>query len=313
MTAGWVASTVRGRALLRRSVGVEGVRAIADADTWQEARTKLRSTPYGERVSETADRSEAHHHAAATTLWHLRVLAGWLPPDATVLTRLAAGPFEMANIERHVAGLTGTVPDRGRSDGPYALGSLAAAWPRIATATSGQQVRAALSGSVWGDPGGTDEAALALGVRVGWARRLLHASPIARPWASGMLTVLAARDRFAFERPIAEVTGREFDRALGHGWRSASTLAELATRVPDSASWVLGGIEVPAGLWRAELAIIRRVAADAEPLARSGRYGRDTMVAVLALLLVDLWRMGAAIEAAGRGATGREVFDAVAA
>ncbi len=313
MTAGWVAGTARGRALLHRSVGVTTARSIAEAASWPEARRELRSTPYGAHLPETADRAMAHRTAAAATLWQLRVLSGWLPPGASALTRLAAGPFEMANIEIHAARIAGSVPDRAPSERPLPLGSLAAAWPRVAGAMNGEQVRAALSGSVWGDPGGVDEAVLALGMRVGWARRLLRAAPIARPWASGMLAVLVAREHFAYERPIAEVTGHEFDRELGRSWRSASTLAEIATRLPDSASWALDGVDDPAGLWRAELAIVRRVVADAEPLARSGRYGRETMVAILALLLVDLWMVGASIEAAGRGATGSEVFDAVAA
>ena len=51
---------------------------------------------------------------------------------------------------------------------------------------------------------------------------------------------------------------------------------------------------------------------DAHTLATSGRYGRDSAIAVMALLLVDLWLVTAAIEAAGRGRRAWEVFDAVA-
>ena len=313
MTAGWVAAAVRGRALLRRSVGPSGAHTIAGAGSWPEAARALRATSYGERLPERADRAVAHRAAAESTLWQLRVLAGWLPPGATGLTRIAAGPFEIANIEFHVARLLGSAPDRGRLGEPLPLGSLATAWPRVSAAASIDQVRSTLSSSVWGDPGGNGPATLVLGLRVGWARRMLRASPLARPWASGMLAMLVARERLLFDRPIAEVTGRELDRVLGRGWRSASTPAEVAARTPDSASWSLTGIDDPADLWRSELAIIRRVVADARPVARTERYGRDTVVAVLALLLVDLWWVGAAIEAAGRGATGTEVLDAVVA
>ena len=313
MTAGWVAAAVRGRALLRRSVGRPGALELAGAGSWPEAASTLRATPYGEHLPERADRAAAHRAAAASTLWQLRVLAGWLPPGATGLTRIAAGPFEIANIELHIDRLLGSAPDRGRLSEALPLGSLATAWPRVSAATSIDQVRSALSSSVWGDPGGNDAAMLVFGLRAGWARRLLRASPLARPWASGMLAMLVARERFVFDRSITEVTGRELDRVLGRGWRTGSTPAEVAARTPESASWSLAGIDDPADLWRSELAIIRRVTTDARPVARTGRYGRDTVVAILALLLVDLWRVEAAIEAAGRGTTGAEVLDAVEA
>lgn len=313
MTAGWVAGTVRGRALLHRSVGSVGARSIADAESWPAARRELSATPYGAHLPDDADRMAAHRAAAIATLWHLRVLAGWLPPGATGLARLAAGPFEIANIEHRLARVSGASDDRARSTEPLPLASLAAAWPRVEIATSVDRVRAALSGSVWGDPGGTDAPTVSLGLRVGWARRLQRASPLARPWGSGMLGVLIAREQFAFERPIGDTTARELDRALGRRWRSASTVAELRDRLPDPATWALAGVDDPSSLWQAELAVIRRVVADAEPMVRSGRYGRDTMVAVLALLLADLWRVGAAIEAAGRDATRTGVFDALAA
>lgn len=313
MTAGWVAGTVRGRALLHRSIGLVGARAIAEAESWPAARGELGTTPYGVHLPDDADRVAAHRTAVTATLWHLRVLAGWLPPGATGLARLAAGPFEIANVELRIASLSGAPDDTARPIEPLPLASLAVAWPRVAIATSADQVRASLSRSVWGDPGGTDASAMALGLRVGWARRLQRASPLARPWALGMLGVLIAREQFAFQRPIGEITAHELDRALGRRWRTASTLAELRERLPEPAVWALAGIDDPSSLWRAELAVLRRVFADAEPIVRSSRYGRDTMVAVLALLLVDLWRVSAAIEAAGRGASRTGVLDADAA
>lgn len=310
MSVGWVGATVRGRALLQRCAGPSAARAIAEAGSWDAGRRQLAATPYGGRVPERASRATARHAAAAATLWQVRVLAGWLPPNATGLARLAAGPFEIANIEARVAELIGTRPV-GAVD-PFALGSLGAAWPHIAGARTIDEVRSMLASSVWGDPGSTDEASIALGLRVGWARRLARLSPLTRPWGDGMLAVLVARERFAFERQIAEPTARQIGRALGRGWRSASTSGELATGIPETASWPFAGID-DTDLWRAELAIVRRVTADAEPIARSGRDGRDTVVAVLAMLLVDVWRLGAAIEGAGRGAVAGEVLDAIAA
>jgi hypothetical protein len=60
------------------------------------------------------------------------------------------------------------------------------------------------------------------------------------------------------------------------------------------------------------VAVVSRVSDDANKIAESGRNGRNTVAAVMALLLVDLWRVAAAIEAAGRELAPVEVFDDVA-
>jgi hypothetical protein len=307
VSAGWVAATVRGRDLLHRVVGPTSARAMAAALSWPDARDTLGGTFYGAQLPADADRTTARRAAAAATTWQFRVLAGWLPPAATGLARLAAAPMEIANIEHHLAHFDGLEPPA-----PLPLGSLAVAWPRVVAATSGQEVRAALQRSVWGDPGGDDRIAIALGLRVAWARRVMRSTTAARPWAQGTLAVLIAREKFAFDRPIREVTGRNLDVLVGTHWRAATTLADLAERLPDSANWALDDIGSPADLWRAELAVVERVGSDARPLAASGRYGRETVIAIMALLLVDLWRVTAAVEAAGRGPAGAEVFDAVA-
>ena len=76
---------------------------------------------------------------------------------------------------------------------------------------------------------------------------------------------------------------------------------------------LLDGIEDVAQLWLGEVALVRRVARDAGAVVAAGRRDRDSVVAQLALLLVDLWLVEVAIESAGRGDAGREVLDAFAA
>ena len=143
VTAGWVAGTVHGQALLHRSVGLVGARAIAESASWPVARGELNATPYDAHLTDDADRDAAHRCAATATLWHLRVLAGWLPPGATGLARLAAGRFEISNIEGRIARVSGA-PDAPSIE-PLPLASLATAWPRVAIATSADQVRAAIA------------------------------------------------------------------------------------------------------------------------------------------------------------------------
>jgi len=308
VTAGWAASVTRGRSLLDRTVGLDGARFIAAAPSWAEARSALAATPYGRDLAADAGRAEARRVAAASTVWHFRVLAGWLPPGGAGLARLAVAPVEISNIEGHLARLSG-------SDGEQAvpLGSLAVAWPRVSAAANEADVRSVLSRSAWGDPGGTDAVSIAAGLRIAWARRVRGAAELARPWAMGGLALVVARERWAFDRDINDAAAHELDRLLSRHWRAATSVPDLADRLPRSASWVLADVDTPDELWRCELALLRRVVADSSPVAAAGRYSAATVVAIAALLLVDLTRVTAAIEVAASEPSRIEVFDAVAA
>ncbi len=309
MTVGWVAATMRGRALLRRTAGVAGARAIAAAASWEAARDLLAGTVAGRGLPPEADRRQARSAASAATVWQLRVLAGWVPPASTGLVRLAAGPVEITDIEAHLAALEG-----GPRHDPVPLGSLGTAWPAVGRTTSAEAARDVLRRSSWGDPGGTDRVSMALGLRVAWLRRIqVVVGRRAAPWAGGALAVVVARERYAFERDISPVTARDVDRALGRQWRAADSIAELADLLPPSVRWPLTGIDRADDLWRAERAVVQRVAEQAGHRAVAGGADRATLTAVLAVLLVDLWRVHAAIDLAGRGPAGGEAFDAVAA
>ena len=279
----------------------------AAAGGWHDARTRLLTTTYGTELSPTADRASARRTARQATLWQIRVLASWLPPANGRLAHLAAAPFEISNVEQHLSRLAGQP-----IDDPMPLGSLSAAWNRVRLATSPEQVRSELARSTWRDPGGVDRAAITIGLRVAWGRRVATQVPDARAWAHGGLASLIAGERFVFDRDINEATSRELDRLFGTPWRQAVDIADLADRLPFSANWVLAGIETASDLWRCETAVLHRVVHDAEPIATSGAPTRRAVAAILALLLVDLWRVSASIEAAGRGPASTEVLDAVA-
>jgi len=308
VTAGWVAASTRGRALLRRTIGADVARSVAVAESWPSARDDLRATVYGVELPSTADRRTARRAAATATAWQLRVLAGWLPPASSGLARVFAAPIEIANIQAHLAQLTtGTALSP-----PVPLGTLGVAWSAVAGLRSADQVRSVLARSPWGDPGGADRATISLGLQVAWARRLARQAPVAATWAHGGAALLVAREQFAFDRSIADVTGRELDRLLGTAWRGASTTPELTERLPKSARWIFANVTSADDLWHAETTLLHRVATDSERVNAAARNGRDAVAAIMALLLVDLWRVDAAIEAAGRAPIVTEVFDAVA-
>jgi len=307
VSAGWVAGSVRSRLLARRRVGREGVRSIAGASSPAEAIELLARTPYGHDVDATMSAADARHAIARTALWHLRILAGWLTPQGADTVRTLAGWFEIANIEAHLAGLSGS-PDGMR----FELGALGVVWSRVRAATSPDEVRAILVSSSWGDPGGESAPEMAVGLRLSWARRLYEGVPVAAEWAAGYAAITVAAELAAFHRTLTGPASSQAVRVLGGGWKDAgwSEPVEVAARLPGTARWVLDGIEDWTQLWLAEGAWRRRVEDDALRLVARSGTGPDVVVGAAALLLVDAWLARAALEAAAWGDVGREVLDA---
>lgn len=143
MSGAWVAGVTRARALVRRRLGESGTRRLGRAETFEAAVEALAGTPYGHDVRPGQDRDAAAHAVAATLLWHLRVLAGWVPPGGADVMRLLARWFEIANVDAALAG----------RDARFRLGALATSWPRLEQAGTPQALRAGLASSAWGDPG----------------------------------------------------------------------------------------------------------------------------------------------------------------
>ena len=145
MSAGWVAGSARGRLLLGRRLGRGPALDLARAGSADEALAALAASPYGREADLGADVAAAQRAIAATTLLHLRILAGWLPPGAVGVVRALAGWFEIANVEDRLAYLLGHEPQR-----PFELGSLSLAWPALSRAQTPGDLRAALAGVVVG-------------------------------------------------------------------------------------------------------------------------------------------------------------------
>ena len=306
MSAGWVAGSVRARAMARRRVGSAGARALAAAPTLAEALAALSRSPYGPRIADAADLAAAQHGLAATVLWDLRVLAGWLPRRGGDRLRVLAGWFEIAVIEAALDRLTG------HEDGPvFRLGSLATV-PRVDEAGSPADLRAMLVASPWRDPGGETAREITPALRLAWAERVVAAVPPARRWALGGAALLVARERFVADRALPDVAAGSARRLLGPGSTDAPSLAAYVSGLPATARWALDGVDVPAALWRAEFRWWGRVEADAVALVHRPRFDLDPVVGAVAMAAVDAWRVAAALECAARGGAALEVFDAVA-
>jgi hypothetical protein len=248
----------------------------------------------------------ARRAVGSVCVWHLRVLAGWLPPRGGDVVRVFAGRFELANIADRLAALAGEqVPE------PYALGALGAAWPRVAAASTPAQVRSALTSSGWGDPGSVELPDALIPLEARWSSWLGDVAPGASRWAAGASALVVAR-QIAARRPVPAEAAADLHRQLGRAWETASDLGELADRLPPTGAWPLDDLDDVAGLWRAEGRWWRRVDRDAAATLRTGRPGPAVVAAAAAALVADSWRVQAALEAAGWGRIGLEVFDAVA-
>ncbi|HZD74039.1 MAG TPA: hypothetical protein VE776_09185, partial [Actinomycetota bacterium] len=186
-----MAGSVRARALAQRRLGAGASRTLAASPSLEVALAALADSPYGHEVRPRLSLAEAQRAVAATLLWHLRVLAGWLPRQGPAMLRLLAGWFEIADVDELLHRLAGKT-----AEPPFHLGALATAWPRLATAGSAVELRERLAASPWGDPGGATARAVRLGMRLSWMTQVASELEPAAPWAAGAAALLLARERF---------------------------------------------------------------------------------------------------------------------
>jgi hypothetical protein len=307
VSAGWVAGSVRARALVRRGLGPRRARLLAGSGSLREALTVLAGTSYGRDVRPGQTLAAAQHAAAATFLWHLRVLAGWLPRDGLELVRAAAAWYEIANVDELLEELSG----RPREPA-FALGALATAWPRLSSAGTVADLRARLAASPWGDPGAAEPAAVRVAMRLRWASRIAGVTAGTAPWALGATALLVAGERIGAGRGLPEPAARRAASLIGARALEARTLAEMRESLLGGARWALDGIDDPAELWRGEARWWGRVERDAAALLRTSTAGPDPVLGAIALLATDLWRVRAALETAAGGGGPAGGYDAVA-
>lgn len=308
MNADWVAASVRARSLAQRRVGAGASRRIAAQPSLAGGLALLAETVYADRLDGASTLAAAERASRETVLWHLRVLAGWLPATGTRLARAAAGAYERDNILNLAHRLT---DDRSTAK-PYDLGSLESAWQRLQLATSPEALTDALRTSPWGDPGPGNATALRDVLTLVWLRRLAEVTPAARPWASAVATLTVARLRLV-DRAEPSARLRQLVRPLlGDRWEHAGDITELQAVLPRSAQAVLRGISTPEDLWRAESRVRATVETDGFRLLRSSLPGPDVVLGSIAVLAMDAWRVRAALAAASAGTGSSEVLDAVA-
>ena len=307
MSAGWVAGSVRARALARRRLGAEYTRQVASCGSLSEALGMLAATAYGTNLRPGQPLAAAQREIADGLLWDLRVLAGWLPGEGLRLLRVLAAWFEVANVDELLQSIAG-LP----ADAEFRLGALATAWPRLRRAASNSELRAALAASPWQDPGGESGYAVRMGIRARWAVRAAALGGPARTWAAGAVAVLVAGERFAAGRAVDPVVMDSALNLVGPAAVRAATLTEMTASLPSRAAWSLAGITAPAELWRAERAWLARVERDGLRLLRTSGLDSDAVLGAVAVMACDAWRVRAALELAARGGGPLEAYDELA-
>jgi hypothetical protein len=309
MSAGWVAGSVRARALARRRIGARAARQVAASGSLEEALHLLAATPYGREVHPGQTLAQAQHAAAAAVLWDLRVLAGWLPPGGVPLLQALAAWFEIANVDELLTTLDGR-PSAIKGE-LFTLGSLATAWPRLRNAGSVAGLRSGLAASAWGDVGADSAAAVRFGMRARWALRVAGFGEPAPAWATAGAALLVAGQRFVAGQPIPVAALPPLRGVIGTAV-DATTLEGLAAALPSRARWALAGVTVPGDLWQAEAAWWARVQRDGFSLLRTSASSAAPVLGAAAVLAADARRARAALEIAARGGGPLEDYDAVA-
>jgi hypothetical protein len=300
--------------MAQRRLGAGTARALAGAPNLAHAVSTLHAGPYGRDVRAGMDLAQAQHAVSAAVLWHLRVLAGWLPPRGAHGLRVLAGGFELANVEEHVARLSG------EPGGPaYSLGTLETAWSRLSGTTSLAGLADVLATTPWRVPDPQGRRELVVGLRLAWAESVVAGVPAAAPWARAAVALMLLRETALEREALSPPVVRRASSLLGPAFvdglrREPADVSALRPVLPRDSRWALDGLESTDELWRAEARWWRRIEHDGFAMLRRSSFDQRPVVGAVAVLATDAWRVRAALEVAARSgsASALEVFDVVA-
>ena len=304
MSLAWTAASARARLLSRRRLGPAASRSLAGQADLGAARRLLVDSPYGREVGRETTIDQLQRALQASVLWHLRILAGWAPPSGGPLLRTLAARFEIANVEDRLSYLGGAPLHQ-----PYELGRLATAWDRLRHAGSAGEMRAKLARSRWGDPGSEDLVGIRWAMLLRWAGWLRGGPRPMRPWVEGAVALLTARLIVAGADAVPEPVRLRWELLVPGAGRALS-LEDVAALVPDGA-WALQLVTSPQDLWWAESQWWERMERDAQRVLKGNPRNPDAAVGLAGLLVADARRVGATLEAVGRGPAARSLYDAI--
>ncbi|MEN2740272.1 hypothetical protein ABCS02_20945 [Microbacterium sp. X-17] len=297
MNGDWVAVATRARGIARRRLGAGTAQELAAGDLPEALGVIAAATGEGsDRGAAFTDRGDAEHAMRGALLWRTRVLAGWAPRPGAALFRVLAAPYERDNA----VALARSFDDGTEAPTSWELGSLATAWPRLRLARDFPALREELGRSPWGRVGATGPAELRDELTAAWLRRVAVAAPFTRPWAVAGAALLAARVAVVQGAPPTTRCLESLRPFLGETWATARTLDAFAASLPYGAAEPFRDLDGPEALWLAEARLVARIETDSLRLLRRNADGPAVVVAVVAMLAVDVWRARAAVAVAGR-------------
>ncbi|MDN4471933.1 V-type ATPase subunit [Demequina zhanjiangensis] len=305
MSISWVAATVRVRALAAGRAGRAGAARLAQSDSLDDAADLLSRWSYGARLGPETTATALQRSVRETLLWQLRVLAGWAPANGTGILRGAAAEFERDNILMRMRELQG-----GPAERPFELGALETSWSTLRHASNADSLLALLARTPWGEVPADEQDQLADILTATWLGRYAAAAPGAQAWAARRAAILTARARFVDGLDLAPTLRRRLRPLLGTAWESTTDLPAFAASLPSRVRAALAGTDDASGLWSAESHLYALMDDEASSLLRTGTPRPESLVAGLALLTVDAWRIQAAIAAVESGQGAKEVLDA---
>jgi hypothetical protein len=306
MTAAWIGSDVRATAMSHRVLGRSAARALAAESSIPAALTSLVNSPYGHEIRADLSLEAAQHAVAATALWNMRVLAGWVPATGIPMMRVLVAWYEIANIEAQL---------RSGFEAPaqpyFRLGGLAVGWGRLSGASNTVELCDLLATTAWGRP--DDETPHTIGVTL---RSILLQDaagtlPGCRDWVASAAALLLARERSS-GRQLPPRAERVLATLLGGDVVAAPGFEEFIGALPENARWAFDGVAIGSDLWRAESRWWSRVESDGVARLRGAQFGPLPVIGAVAVLAADAWRVRAALTAVANGARGLEEFDALA-
>lgn len=304
MSAGWVAATVRAKALLDRRAGSAVCREIAGQPTLEAALDRLAKTGYRRFLPEEPSVAAAERAVNRAVVWNLRVLGGWLPRTGANAFRVLVADFEISNIADRLRALA---DDGVAASEPYRLGALATAGDRVCAAASPGELRHLLAVSAWGNPATTEPAAVIDYLRVCAGSRLSALGASAEPWGAAAAALAIARQRYLMGHTLSAATAARARPLIGAAALAAADWDGFVSGLPKPAAWVFAGIDGPQRLWLGEQRWWSRVEKDAAVMARSRSFDRTPSLGCATLLLADAYAVRRAVGAASRGGDISEV------
>jgi len=278
----WIAGDVRALVLVAGDVS-DIADTVAATPDLEAAIATLAETRWIRDEVPAVTVEAAQREVYQSLLWHLRVLAGWLPAEGVEAIRSCLLWFEIRNIEDRLGYFAGAP-----AEAMYELGRLGLISRRLESTGSAEDIRWLMHTSAWHDPGADDAYSIRIWLRHAWHQRVRDAAPELRVWADAATWLFAVRERVA-QRPGAEV------------------LAAAPPALPSAWQWATSVQWSAQDLWRGEQRWWTQVREEGLKLLHKPVGTTGPVIGALTTLASSAHRIATALEVAAAGSRGGRI------